>query len=411
MDKLIETEVGYLPENWTVSTVLEEAELVTDYIANGSFASLKENVTYKSNPDFAILVRLVDFSRNFSSDFVYVDEHSYNFLRKSKLLGGEIIISNVGEYAGTVFRAPDLGRPMTLGPNAVMLNFKNGNDFYYYWFKSPNGQSILQSIRTGSAVPKFNKTDFRNSKIPVPPPHEQIQIASILSSLDNKIGLLHRQNKTLEYLAETLFRQWFVDEAEKWWELTVLKKVGKVVTGKTPSTTNKEYWGIDIPFITPTDFKDFGKYVSSADRFISTLGMESVKNTFLSKGSILVTCIGSDMGKVAITLKSCVTNQQINSLIINDNFTSQEYIYQYLKSIFPLLRSMASSGSTMPIINKSDFENIEIPIPPEDILMKYESITLSFNNKILSNTQQIRTLTQLRDMLLPKLMSGEVRVN
>ena len=87
-------------------------------------------------------------------------------------------------------------------------------DFYYYFFKSPAGQDLIQSIRTGSAIPKFNKTDFRNLKIPVLPLQEKEGISEILSSIDDKINLLHLNNKTLEELAETLFRKWFIDDVD-----------------------------------------------------------------------------------------------------------------------------------------------------------------------------------------------------
>ena len=231
MSNFNETEIGFIPSHWGVSSILNEAEVVTDYVANGSFASLKENVTYKSTVDYAILVRMVDFSRGFKGDFVYVDEKSYKFLKKSKLLGGEIIISNVGEYAGTVFRVPALKSPMTLGPNSIMVKFKEGNDFYYYFFKSSAGQELIQSIRTGSAIPKFNKTDFRNLKIPVLPLWEKDGISEILSSIDDKIDLLHRNNKTSEQLAETLFRQWFVEKAKDEWEMVKLGSRINLVSG------------------------------------------------------------------------------------------------------------------------------------------------------------------------------------
>ena len=123
MNGFQEVDFGKIPENWRLSTIEEETEFVTDYVANGSFASLAENVTYKHTPDYAILIRLTDFNNDFKGPFVFVDKHSYDFLKKSKLEGGEIIISNVGAYTGTVFRAPVLDRPTTLGPNAVMLNF------------------------------------------------------------------------------------------------------------------------------------------------------------------------------------------------------------------------------------------------------------------------------------------------
>ena len=115
------------------------------------------------------------------------------------------------------------------------------------------------------------------------------------------------------------------------------------------------------------------------------------------------------MGKVAIAQNQCVTNQQINSLIINDPFTL-EYVYQHLKYSYPLLRAIAMGGTTMPIINKTDFENIEIPLPTNDLIKKFHNITSSFNEKIIENTNQIKTLENMRDTLLPKLMSGEARI-
>ncbi|MBL7971145.1 MAG: hypothetical protein JNL03_06470, partial [Prolixibacteraceae bacterium] len=95
MSEWKETDFGKIPDHWSISTIEEETVFVTDYVANGSFASLAENVNYKQEPDFAVLVRLTDYNNNFKGKFVYVDEKAYNFLNKSKLLGGEIIISNV----------------------------------------------------------------------------------------------------------------------------------------------------------------------------------------------------------------------------------------------------------------------------------------------------------------------------
>lgn len=167
---------------------------------------------------------------------------------------------------------------------------------------------------------------------------------------------------------------------------------------------------MDIPFITPTDFNNYLKYFFDSARHLSNAGLDSIKNSAIPEDSIMVTCIGSDMGKVAITLVPCVTNQQINSLVLKEEFPFVEFAYHFLKSIYSLLRSMASSGSTMPILNKSDFENIELQIPSKEKLNQFETISASLSVKIKSNTIQIKTLTNLRDTLLPKLMSGEVRV-
>ena len=202
---------GIIPTHWKISSIKEETDVVTDYVANGSFASLAENVKYKSEKDYAVLIRLVDYNNQFRGDFVYIDKNAYEFLGKSKLYGDEIIISNVGANVGTVFRCPHLGCKMSLAPNSIMVKFNGNNDFYYYWLKSRFGQHMLKSIVTGSAQPKFNKTNFRDLQIPVPPIEEQEAIASILKSLDDKIEVNRKINENLEQQAQALFKSWLKD--------------------------------------------------------------------------------------------------------------------------------------------------------------------------------------------------------
>src|SRR3954471_8200575 len=113
------------------------------------------------NPDYAILIRLIDYNRGFSGDYVYINQDAYNFLSKSKLEGSEIIIANVGANAGQVFRTPKLERPMSLGPNSIMIKPDALSHYLYLFFLSKQGQDLIQGIITGSAQPKFNKTDFR----------------------------------------------------------------------------------------------------------------------------------------------------------------------------------------------------------------------------------------------------------
>ena len=193
-----ETEFGKIPNSWDVATIKEETKVVVDYVANGSFASLAENVKYKTEEDYAVLIRLVDYKNNYNGNFVFIDKEAYEFLGKSKLFGDEIIISNVGANVGTVFKCPRLKYKMSLAPNSIMVKFKGNNDFYYYWLKSPFGQHMLHSIVTGSDQPKFNKTNFREMSIPVPPIEIQEKIAQLLKPLDEKIEVNKQINSNLE---------------------------------------------------------------------------------------------------------------------------------------------------------------------------------------------------------------------
>jgi type I restriction enzyme S subunit len=176
---------------------------VTDYVANGSFASLKENVTLYQEPNYAYFIRNTDLkSGNFD---VYVDEHSYNFLSKSTLKGKEIIISNVGDV-GSVFLCPKLNKPMTLGNNVIMIEPEDEKLRYYLYslFKWFDGYNLIQGIKGGSAVPKFNKTDFKNIKINLPLEKELEEFNNFVSPYFEKLIQNQDANKRLSELRDSL---------------------------------------------------------------------------------------------------------------------------------------------------------------------------------------------------------------
>lgn len=190
-------------DDWEEVKIKDFDAIVTDYVANGSFASLAENVTYNDTPDYAALIRLTDYNNGFSGDFVYVNENAYNFLHKSKLSAGDVIISNVGAYSGTVFRCPNLNLPMTLGPNSIVIK-SNFNYFFYTFFKSPYGKYLLDGIISGSAQPKFNKTAFRNISLNYPSIEYLEKFEKVVSPHFEKIDYNQTQIKTLENLRDTL---------------------------------------------------------------------------------------------------------------------------------------------------------------------------------------------------------------
>jgi len=354
---------------------------------------------------------ILDFK--FSNDgLAFIDNEQADGLKNVTVEENDVLLNITGDSVARCCIVPKNILPARVNQHVAIIRpnpNKADYKFIFYSLQSIKNE-LLQQAEIGATRNALTKWMIENLDISIPPIEEQKAIADVLSSLDDKIDLLHRQNHTLESLAQTLFRQWFIEEAKDEWELTTLCNLGKVVTGKTPSTNNEDFWGDSIPFITPTDFKNYNKYAFTAERSLSALGKDKVKNSVLPKNSILVTCIGSDMGKVAIAQNECVTNQQINSLVLENDNLLNEYVFQYLKSIYPLLRAIALGGTTMPIINKTDFENIETILPSDEALKKFHKTTLPFNEKIIQNTQQIQTLENLRDTLLPKLLNGEARI-
>ena len=193
-----------MPENWQTKLISQLDVLVTDYVANGSFKSLAQNVEYQSEETDNVLIRLTDYNNNFSSDMVYITDSAYEFLAKSKLFGDEIIISNVGVNVGTVFRCPRLNKRMSLAPNSIMLRSDLLEHYLYLYFTSQYGQQQLQSIVTGSAQPKFNKTNFRSLSVLLPNSDVLESFNAIYTPIYNLIATNFTENQRLATLRDTL---------------------------------------------------------------------------------------------------------------------------------------------------------------------------------------------------------------
>ena len=197
-----------LPEGWEWCRLGDYAMKVTDYVASGSFASLKENVLITNDENYAVMVKTADFSNGFTKNLTYTDEQGYNFLENSNLFGGELILSNIGSI-GKVFIVPDLKRPMTLASNTIMVRMTHNeyNKYMYYMFKSSFGQGLLMSISSGTSMLKFNKTQLKSTIIPIAPLEEQFRICDILDKVQ---GIIDKREKELEEL-DNLIKARFVE--------------------------------------------------------------------------------------------------------------------------------------------------------------------------------------------------------
>lgn len=195
--------VDGLPKGWRIGKIGEYIT-VTDYVANGSFASLKENVTLYDEKEYALYVRTTDNNSGFSGSLKYIDKPSFEFLKKSRLFGNEVIISNVGDV-GTVFRPPVwLKQPMTLGSNAIMITEHYLNDYLFFKLASNEGQHSISGLISGSAQPKFNKTAFRNMEIKIPPKDVVIEFNNLYQPIKEKLNQNKGQIEILKITRDTL---------------------------------------------------------------------------------------------------------------------------------------------------------------------------------------------------------------
>nr|WP_270740365.1 restriction endonuclease subunit S [Lacticaseibacillus paracasei] len=200
---------GY-SDPWEKRELGEIFNVVTDYVANGSFKSLRQRVSTYSNPNFAYMIRLQDASNNWKGPWLYTDQQSYSFLAKTKLHPGDILMSNVGSV-GKFFLVPDLDRPMTLAPNAVLLRSMTYST--YFLFQLLQTSSMTESINektTPGVQQKINKTDFKKIITNVPTLNESSMVGQMLFLLDNLIAATQSRLSSLESLKKSLLQDLFI---------------------------------------------------------------------------------------------------------------------------------------------------------------------------------------------------------
>ena len=395
------TKLGVIPSNWEVKPIKEIAETVTDYVANGSFASLAKNVTYKNEEDVAVLIRLVDYNNRFQGGFVFIDEHAYQFLAKSKLFGDEIIISNVGANVGTVFRCPKLPYKMSLAPNSIMVKFNGNNDFYFHWLRSYNGQQMLKSIVTGSAQPKFNKTNFKEMLAPVPPLEEQQKIAAILSALDEKIAINRAINDNLLAQAQTLYKQFFPygvqDDLPDGWRIGTVGEIIEIHDSKRIPLAGADRTKME---------KKIYPYYGAASL------MDFVDNYIFDGKYLLLGEDGTVVDDAGYPILQYVWGQfWVNNhahILTGRLGYDVESLYMLFKQT--PVKSIVT-GAVQPKISQANLRSVQVVIPPEHNLREYNDLVEPLFSLFRANEEECKTFTALRDTLLPKLMSGEIDVS
>jgi type I restriction enzyme, S subunit len=297
-------------------------------------------------------------------------------------------------------------------------------DFLYYLLCSNKYRHHILATATGSTVKHTSPKRILDFEFYLPSLEKQRKIASILSSLDRKIELNNQINKNLEEMAQAIFKSWFVDfepfqdgefaESElglipKGWEVKQIGNVCTVVGGGTPKTKVAEYWeGGDILWATPSDMTSKNcPVIYNTSRKITQEGLNNSAAKLLPSGSVIMTSRAT-IGYSAITMKELCTNQGFINVVCNKDISSY-YMLFYLKHSKDKIIGLAN-GSTFLEISRKVFKEIDIVVPPKHILEKFNEIVEPIIQSIYQFEVEIQKLTNLRDTLLPKLMSGEIRV-
>lgn len=357
---------------------------------------------------------------------------------------------------------------------AILRAIPNILDYRYlknYLINKPIQDYLLSISSSGATRNALTKSMLENLEIQLPDIETQQKIGEFLETFNKKIQLNTQTNQTLEAIAQAIFKSWFVDfdpvrakaqaildgktrdeanlsamavisgkaieelsqteyqelweiadafpselvensefgEVPKGWEIVPLSTFGEIICGKTPTKSKAEYYGNDIPFIKIPDMH--GKvFITQTIDNLSLIGADSQTKKYIPKGSICVSCIAT-VGLVSLASRKSQTNQQINSIIPNDlNFS--EYLYLYLSQLEmnKYMKNLASGGSATLNMNTSTFSSIEILKPNNEILHLFHKKSLDIFEKILKNEESNQILAQTRDLLLPKLLSGEIKL-
>jgi len=242
-------------------------------------------------------------------------------------------------------------------------NFDNSllSKYLYYWICSSDGYGILNNTTIGSSQKALTITSLKKIELPIPPIDVQYRIVDILSAYDSLIENNQKQIKLLEEAAQRLYKEWFVnlrfpghenvkiiDGVPEGWEKKCINALGKITTGKTPSTSKTEYYGGEYPFIKIPDMHNC-IFPLLTESTLTLQGVNSQKNKTIHKNSIMVSCIAT-VGLVNIATQDCQTNQQINSLELTDTLNLY-YMYFTLKRLKDLLEGVGSYGATMTNVN------------------------------------------------------------
>lgn len=361
----------------------------------------------------------IDFNRIYSTEKTITDSGLNNSSAKW-------IVPNtvtVAMYGATAGKSCIVKVPMTTNQACCNLTINDevaDYEFVYYTLK--NDYTTLASLANGGAQQNLNAQIIKDYVLQMPSLADQRRIASILSSLDRKIELNNKINADLEEMAQAIFKNWFVDfepfkdgkfvDSElgmipEGWKVGCLGDMGAVVCGKTPSKSNSNYYGGDIPFIKIPDMHGNVFVENSEDRLTEEGSLSQIKK-LIPPYSLMVSCIAT-VGLVSINTKPSHTNQQINT-VIPHNKSALFYLYQHIKNNEEFLKNMGRGGTTTLNVNTKSFSNIRLLIPSEIALEQFHGIVEGLFKKIEQNLHESRTLSLLRDTLLPRLMSGELEI-
>lgn len=332
----------------------------------------------------------------------------------------------IAMYGANVGQLGWLKKPATVNQAICSLSVdKAVANNRWLFYKLLNDRHRLIAMAQGAAQQNISQAKIKSFEIEVPPIDVQNRIASILSAYDDLIENNTRRIEILEEMARRLYEEWFVHfrfpghqevsfkESElgdipEGWEVTSLESFGTILTGKTPSKKKPELFGSEVPFIKLPDMH--GQiFITETTEGLSLEGEQSQRKKTVPANSLCVSCIGTG-GIVVITSEPSQTNQQINTIVPAQS-DLREFLYFSALSLRDDINNYGATGATMTNLSRGKFASLKVIAPCEELVSSYSTLTAPMFDRILNLQRANRNLRAQRDLLLPKLVSGEIDVS
>ena len=424
--------IGDIPSHWEFRKFNHICRIITDFVASGSFADLRENVQYLSEPDYAMLVRTTDLANpDINEGRVYISKESYTFLSNSNLFGGEVILPNVGSV-GSVYMVPqNLYERMSLAPNSIMFKTKYSDRFYFYYFLSFPGNKTLVDLAQSTTLAKFNKTDLRAIRVLFPSPSEQKSIADYLDTECKKIDdLIAKEEKMVSLLEEA--RQSIIAKAitkginpdsemkesgvfwigatPKSWTVKRLRFTGELKNGLTytPSDICSEEEGILV--LRSSNIQN------NKLSFDDNVYVKKYDNRLLVEQGDVIIC--SRNGSLSLVGKSVYIDSPIKAtfgafMLRYRSCENTEYAYYMVSTAVKMYKALFSTTTVNQLII-GDFKDMVVSIPPleeqQRIVSYIKDNTSWIENKIAMSKKQIDLLKEYKQSLITEVVTGKRKV-
>lgn len=373
--------------------------------------------TYLEAGPFSLIRSQNVYNNRFTNDgLAFISQEQADDLSNVEVSAGDVLLNITGDSVARCCQAPKEVLPARVNQHVAIIR-PEANEldptFLRYFLVSPQMQEQMLTLAgAGATRNALTKGMIENFDVPKPDIGEQRAIASVLGALDDKIELNRRMNETLEALAQTLFKAWFVDATKsglpKGWREGSIVEIAKLLSGGTPKTDREDYWNGDILWASARDVSQCGQtFLVTTERTITKKGLEESATQLIPAFCTVVVARGATTGRMTMFGREIAMNQTCYELASTTGTPFALYCLSR-HEIDGLVQT--AHGSVFDTITTSTFAASKVILPPQDVFDQFEKTVSPLFARILSNIEESRTLAALRDALLPKLLSGELRV-